>query len=452
MELLSSIALSTVTYVGDVDERECSKLSTYASSDVFVANKSRAIDHTDDDDDDKSTKEFAKDDNDATDSNVDEIEQQERQKSDKENNDKEKDRKEDKSKVEPKQEIEDNVDVDVLTITTAATTTTYDEVIVTLVEHLNINIDLEVNALLHSKYDCDNNGDDGDDNDNDNDNDNDDNSDNDNDNGNDNDDDEGELLSFEAGKKVNSVGLSKELDILFDNDIQGKNEGNNELSELQATTEKYNGSNHNLLLVPAATGNNNEEELNRNKKTLLDSDGGAEQNIVLVEKDNNFVNDNGKESNRNGTTTTKLISTRPTSRGEENDSTKRILKGEFFPDKSHDKSSLYIIRKGKTKESIKKITSKSFQVKKESFSCKSTTIGRILIKKIEDRTSLHLSKKKVLRDDSKWYNRKRCTKKIDESVSFMRSTESFSNYIYQTQRQLKKKAEEKKRCAKKIVI
>jgi len=273
-----------------------------------------------------------------------------------------------------------------------------------------------------------------DDNDNDNDNDNDDNNDNDNDG-----DDKVELLSFEAGKKVNSVDLPKlpkELDSLFDNDIQGKREGNND----------------NLLLVPAATGNNNEEELNRDKKALLDSDGGVEQNVALVVKDNNCINGNGKESNRNETTTIKLISTRPTSRGEENGGTKRIFKGEILSDKSHDKSSLYIIRKGKTKESIKKITSKSFQVKEDFFSCKSTTIGRILRKKIEDRTSLRLSKKKVLRDDSKWYNRKRYTKKIDESVSFMRSTECFSNYICQTQRQLKQKAEEKKRCAKKIVI
>jgi len=490
MELPPSIVLSTETYVGDVDERECSKSNTCASVDVVVANNPRATDHTvaatAADDDDKSTKEFTKDDNDATDSNLNEIEQE--QKSDNEDDDEEKDSiriitkegtetstqryrreempkgKDEKSKVESKGKIADNFDA-----LTTTTTTTYDEVIVTLVEQLNESIDLEVNALLHSKYDCDNNGDDENDDNNNNDDENDNNDDDDDDDDNDchddddndghDDDDKGELLAFEIEQKSSSVDLSKEFDnLLLDNDIKEKGEENDELSELQATTEKYNVSNRNLPLMPAATANKNEIELNGDIKSLLDSDGGVEQNVVLVEKGNNFnsnissaptpdtMNDNGKESNGNETIITQLISTRPTSRGKGNHGTKRIFKVEISSDESHEKSSLHIIRKGKTKESIKKITSESFQVGK------STTSGRILGNMIEDRTSSHLSKKQVSRDDDKWYNNKRLTKEKDEGLSFMRSTECFSNYICQTQRQLKQKAEEKKRCAKKIIV
>ncbi|OEU12695.1 hypothetical protein FRACYDRAFT_270436 [Fragilariopsis cylindrus CCMP1102] len=125
---------------------------------------------------------------------------------------------------------------------------------------------------------------------------------------------------------------------------------------------------------------------------------------------------------------------------------------------SQAKSSLNI--KKRTTGSINKVVAsrRTLQVKEGSSSSssrKSTTIGRRTIQSTKERRALPKQQPKQLvsRDDA-WYRKNGRTNSTsgDESFSFMRSTECFSNYTSQTENLLKLKAEEKKRCAKKIIV
>jgi hypothetical protein len=303
---------------------------------------------------------------------------------------------EESNKVESKVgEIEETIRVDVDTTTTIQNT---DEAIATLLERLDVSLDLELSALLADKDDGGKYEEDNDDGYN---------------NGIDIDNlnrygnvEKGEFIAVETEKEPSNIDLSIKFDALLESD--GEEEDSNGVSELKETAP-----------APTAT-NDTKKELNvDDKKPIIETNSKRPLN---------------KERN-----STKIISKEKPSSSNQ----------------SQAKSSL--TSKNRTTGSIKKVVAsrRTLQVKEGPYSSKTTPIGRRKMeKKKEDRTLPKKQPKQQVSRDDAWYRKNGRTNSTsrDKGFSFMRSTECFSNYTSQTERLLKEKEEEKKRCAKKIIV